>query len=275
MQMIRYFASIWPADKTWLNCYHIEATGPDVRTLTPDAHTCCRHAPRQAPWPRYDAPPHPAPPHSTAMRCAIPRTQIWPRRGSSLRYTRLDSSAFAALILPRCNTQPRQTTRRAGSLPYARTRLCTATATPTRPPHHLARVRDGTSRVATTPHVARRVQWPSQAVSERRTRSAERCALAALTCADHLALCVQAASNRERAAVGGWQASCRGSPPRRAVAALVPSSSVRAGGECWPYRHCVLGFCARAGRGAAAIGLRGGAPVSRHHPQARGEPDRS
>jgi hypothetical protein len=129
--------------------------------------------------------------------------------------------------------------------------------------------------VATTPHVARRVQWPSQAVSERRTRSAERCALAALTCADHLALCVQAASNREHAAVGGWQASCRGSPPRRAVAALVPSSSVRAGGECWPYRHCVLGVCARAGRGAAAIGLRGGAPVSRHHPQARGEPDRS
>jgi len=30
MQMIRYFASIWPADKTWLNCYHIEATGPDT-----------------------------------------------------------------------------------------------------------------------------------------------------------------------------------------------------------------------------------------------------
>ena len=30
MQMMRYFASIWPAESTWLNCYHIEATGPDT-----------------------------------------------------------------------------------------------------------------------------------------------------------------------------------------------------------------------------------------------------
>ena len=30
MQMLRYFDSIWPSELTWLNCYHIEATGPDT-----------------------------------------------------------------------------------------------------------------------------------------------------------------------------------------------------------------------------------------------------
>ena len=30
MQMIRYLQSIWPKESTWLNCYHIEATGPDT-----------------------------------------------------------------------------------------------------------------------------------------------------------------------------------------------------------------------------------------------------
>ena len=37
MQMLRYFQSIWPEDLTWLNCYHIEATGPDtglIETIT-------------------------------------------------------------------------------------------------------------------------------------------------------------------------------------------------------------------------------------------------
>ena len=43
MQMIRFFDSIWPKELTWLNCYFIEATGPDVRarslSLTPHMHT--------------------------------------------------------------------------------------------------------------------------------------------------------------------------------------------------------------------------------------------
>ena len=42
MQMIRFFDSIWPKELTWLNCYFIEATGPDVRALSlshsPHAH---------------------------------------------------------------------------------------------------------------------------------------------------------------------------------------------------------------------------------------------
>jgi len=37
MQMIRYFNSIWPPELCWLNCYYIEATGPDtglIQTIT-------------------------------------------------------------------------------------------------------------------------------------------------------------------------------------------------------------------------------------------------
>lgn len=37
MQMLRYFQSIWPSELTWINCYHIEATGPDtglIQTIT-------------------------------------------------------------------------------------------------------------------------------------------------------------------------------------------------------------------------------------------------
>ena len=35
MQMIRFFASTWPKELTWLNTYFIEATGPDVSTMPP------------------------------------------------------------------------------------------------------------------------------------------------------------------------------------------------------------------------------------------------
>ena len=38
--MIRYFASIWDPETTWLNTYGIEATGPDVR---PRNHHACNH----------------------------------------------------------------------------------------------------------------------------------------------------------------------------------------------------------------------------------------
>jgi hypothetical protein len=40
MQMLRYLQSIWPSELTWLNCYHIEATGPDtglIETITGSA----------------------------------------------------------------------------------------------------------------------------------------------------------------------------------------------------------------------------------------------
>ena len=45
MQMIRFFDSIWPKELTWLNCYFIEATGPDVCALSLSLPTCTRTHP--------------------------------------------------------------------------------------------------------------------------------------------------------------------------------------------------------------------------------------